>query len=94
MAVRTFKAMTVGVTNNSDSYPYDVKSQNIRGIAVLATAGTGTITIQFKDGTSQTTPRIPTNIPYHTIYEEEIAYITSVSGITTYDIELLTMGVS
>lgn len=94
MAVRTFKAITVGVINDASVYPYDTSQINIRGIACNSLSGTGTITLTFKDGTSTTTPRIPAGTPYESLYEKEIHSIDSVSGLVTFDIELLRQGVS
>ncbi len=95
MAVRTFKGMTTGSTiTEASSFPVDVRNMDIRGVAVLSTTGIGLLTVEFMDGTSITTPRIPEGTPYETQYEKEIAYITSMSGSTVFDIELLTLGVS
>ena len=95
MAVRIFKAMTVGATlTEADSYPVNIKTLSVRGVAILPTAGTGTITIKFKDGLNINTPRIPANTPYEALYESEIDSIVSINGLITFDIELLKLGVS
>lgn len=94
MAVRTFKAITVGSITESDSYPYDVKNLNIRGFAVYVTTGSGQITVKFKDGSTQTTPRMQINSPYETLFNKEIASIESVGLLTSFDIELLKQGVA
>jgi hypothetical protein len=94
MAVRTFKAITVGSITESDSYPYDTKALNIRGFAVYATTGSGKITVKFKDGSTQSTPRMQINSPYEVLFTKEIASIESVGLLTSFDIELLKQGVS
>ncbi len=95
MAVRNFEGMTTGSTiTEATSFPVDVRWLDIRGIAVLSTTGIGVVIIEFKDGSTITTPRIPEATPYETLYSKEIAYIKSVSGSTVYDIELLKLGVA
>ena len=94
MAVRIFKAITVGAITESESYPYDVRDKHVRGIAILASAGSGVVTVKFKDGSTLDTPRMTIGTPYEALFKEEIAYITAVGSLTTFDIELLNVGVS
>lgn len=94
MAVRVFKGLTQGTTlTEASSFPVDIKSLKIRGIAVLSTSGTGVVSIKFKNGEIINTPRIPESTPYNTMYAEEISEILSMTGSTLFDIELLTLGV-
>lgn len=94
MAVRTFKAITVDTLTESDTFPYDVKALNVRGFAVFVTTGSGQITVKFKDGTTQSTPRMQINSPYEVLFDKEIASIESTGLLTSFDIELLKQGVS
>ncbi|MCP4985406.1 MAG: hypothetical protein GY928_04835 [Colwellia sp.] len=95
MATRIFKGMTTGSTiTEASSFPVDVRGLDIRGLAVLSTTGIGILSIEFMDGTTITTPRIPESTPYATLYEKQIAHVKSISGSSVYDIELLTLGVS
>ncbi len=92
MATHIFKSITVGALTEASSFPYDITDLNVRGLAVLASAGSGVISLTFKDGTTLDTPRMTLGTPYRALFEKEIHAISSVGSLTAFDIELLKQG--
>lgn len=94
MAERTFRGMTTILLNESSTYPYDCSKRSIRGLSILSSAGVAVVTVKLVDGTSFTTPRVPEARAYEALYTKEVDSITSVSTSTTFDLELLEIGLA